>query len=127
LALNLSCPFGQLIESGVSASTLVFDHNNYDFGSGDKFLLFDTAYSLEGWQSATGFDAHSFAADPKFVSSTPSAPADFALQAGSPDLGAGAALGASGQLALAPGSTWPSNVNTSAQPSTWDIGAFIAP
>jgi parallel beta-helix repeat protein len=115
------------IESGVSTSTVVFDHNNYDFGSGGGFLLFGTAYTLSGWQSASGFDAHSFAANPEFVSATPSVPADFVLQASSPDVGTGAALGSAFAHGLAPGSAWPSTVSTATQPAAWDIGAFIVP
>jgi hypothetical protein len=52
------------IESGVSVSTLIFDHNDYDFGSGEEFMLLDTAYTLAGWKSATGMDTHSFIANP---------------------------------------------------------------
>ena len=115
------------IESGVSTSTVVFDHNNYDFGPGGQFLLLDTVYALSGWQSATGFDAHSFVANPGFVSTTPSVPADFVLQPGSPDVGAGAALGSALAIGLALGSTWPSGISTVTQPSAWDIGAFIVP
>lgn len=115
------------IESGVSTSTLMFDHNDYDFGSGAEFLLFETAYNFAGWQSATGADSHSFVASPQFVSSTPQAPADFVIQASSPNVGTGATLGSSMALALAPGSAWPGNVTSATQPSAWDIGAFIVP
>jgi parallel beta-helix repeat protein len=115
------------IESGVSTSTLVFDHNNYDFGSGQEFLLFSTAYSLAGWQSATGLDGHSFSANPDFVSSTPSVPSDFVIQSGSPDVGMGSALGSSSAAGLAPNSSWPSSVTTTSQTAAWDIGAFIVP
>ena len=114
------------VESGVSSSSLVFDYNDYDFGSGAEFMLFDTAHNLASWQTA-GFDKHSFVADPKFVSATPSAPADFVLQPSSPNLGSGGALGLPMSTGLAPGSTWPSGVNTATQPSSWDIGAFIGP
>jgi parallel beta-helix repeat protein len=115
------------IESGVTTSTLVFDHNNYDFGAGSEFLLSNTAYTLSGWQSATRLDAHSFAANPDFVSLTPSAPTDFVLQSASPNIGTGAALGSSLASGLAPGSTWPASVSIAAQPAAWDIGAFIVP
>lgn len=115
------------IESGVQPLTLVFDNNDYDFGSGGEFLLFNTAYGLSGWQSAAGFDLHSLVADPQFVSATPSAPADFVTQPTSPSIGTGAALGPSVSQGLAPGSTWPSNVNSATQPQKWDIGAFIVP
>jgi hypothetical protein len=106
-------------------STLAFDHNNYDFGAGGEFLLFATAYTLSGWQSATGLDAHSFVASPVFVSSTPSTPGDFVLQTSSPDVGRGIALGSSFAVGLAPGAVWPSGVSTTTQPTAWDIGAFI--
>jgi len=115
------------IESGVSSSTLVFDHNNYDFGSGAEFLLFDTAYSFGEWQSATGLDAHSFVANPGFLSSAPATPSDFVIQATSPNVGAGAALGSSLALGLTPGSAWPGKVSTTSQASAWDIGAFVVP
>src|SRR5262249_16282727 len=115
------------IEPGVSVSTVSFDHNNYEFGSGDEFLLLNTAYNLSEWRAATGFDTHSFSANPEFVSSTPAAPADFVLQSSSPDVGKGIALNSSLQLGLAPGSSWPSAVTTATQPSAWNIGAFVAP
>ncbi|HKD71804.1 MAG TPA: right-handed parallel beta-helix repeat-containing protein [Candidatus Acidoferrum sp.] len=114
------------VESGVSSSSLVFDYNDYDFGSGAAFMLFDTADNLAGWQLA-GFDKHSFVADPKFVSAAPAAPSDFVLEPSSPDLGTGGALGLPMATGLAPGSTWPSGVTTATQPSSWDIGAFIGP
>lgn len=115
------------IESGVSVGTLAFDHNNYDFGSGEEFLLFDTAYSLAGWRSASGQDKHSFIANPEFVSSTPSTPKDFVIQPSSPDIGSGATLGSAFSLGLAPGSAWPATVTTSAQPVSWGVGAFVVP
>jgi len=115
------------IESGVSASTLMFDHNDYDFGQGDPFLLFNTAYDFAEWQSAANLDKHSFVANPQFVSSTPSGPGDFVIQPSSPNVGAGAGLGSSMAMGLAPGSAWPANVSTASQPSAWDIGAFVVP
>jgi len=115
------------IESGVSVSTLIFDHNDYDFGSGEEFMLLDTAYTLAGWKSATGMDTHSFIANPDFVSSAPAVPADFVPQSTSPDVGAGAALGSTSSLGLVPGSSWPSNITITAQPAAWDIGAYIVP
>lgn len=115
------------IESGVAVSTLAFDHNDYDFGSGGEFLLFGTAYTLSGWHAATGLDAHSFVASPDFVSSSPSTPSDFVPQSGSPDVGTGVALGSSLALGLALGSTWPTSVSTTTQLAAWDVGAFIVP
>lgn len=115
------------IESGVNTSTLVFDNNDYDFGSGGEFLQFSTAYTLSGWQAATGLDSHSFAANPLFVSSTPSAPTDFVLQSTSPNVGGGAALSSSFALGLAGSSIWPAGVTTVSQPAAWVIGAFVAP
>jgi hypothetical protein len=85
------------------------------------------AYDLGGWQSATDFDSHSFMANPGFVSSTPSAPTEFVIQSGSPDVGTGAALGSSLSIGVAPSSSWPSNVTTTTPPAAWDIGAFIVP
>lgn len=115
------------VESGVSASTLVFDHNDYDFGNGEEFLLFDTAYNLAEWQSAAGMDQHSFVANPQFVSSSPSAPGDFAVESSSPAVGKGATLSSSQAVGLAAGSSWPSNVQTANEPSAWDVGAFVVP
>jgi len=115
------------IEPGVSVSTLAFDHNDYDFGSGEEFLLLDTAYTLAGWRIATVQDTHSFIANPQFVSPAPSAPKDFVLQSSSPDIGSGAALGSANALGLAPGSAWPSAVTTAAQPASWEVGAFVVP
>jgi parallel beta-helix repeat protein len=113
------------IESGVTSSTLAFDYNDYDFGSGAEFMLFDTAYSLSGWQPATGFDNHSLVANPQFVSASPSAPGDFVIQASSPAVGAGVNLGSALAVGLNPGSAWPSNVSSTNQSSAWDIGPFI--
>jgi parallel beta-helix repeat protein len=115
------------IESGVTTSTLAFDHNDYDFGAGGEFLLYGTAYTFSGWQSATSLDGHSFTASPDFVSSSPSTPVGFVLQSSSPNVGAGIALGSSFAAGLAPSSTWPSGVSTATQSSAWDIGAFIVP
>lgn len=115
------------IESGVSVKTLAFDHNDYDFGTGEEFLLLDTAYTLAGWRSASGQDTHSFIANPEFVSSTPSAPTDFVIRSGSSDIGSGATLGSTYAFGLAPSSSWPLAVTTAAQPTTWDIGAFVLP
>ena len=115
------------IESAVSLSTLVFDHNDYDFGQGEEFLLFETPYDFAGWQSVAKLDKHSFVANPQFVSSTPSGPGDFVIQSTSPNVGAGAALGSSLAIGLAAGSAWPANVHTVSQPSAWDIGAFVVP
>ena len=115
------------IESGVSVGTLAFDHNDYDFGSGDEFMLVDTAYTLAGWQSASGLDMHSFIANPDFVSATPSGPSDFVIQTGSPDAGSGVALGSTFAAGLGPGSTWPAKITTSTQSTAWDVGAFVIP
>ena len=115
------------IESGVSVTTLAFDHNDYDFASGEEFLLFDTAYTLSGWRSASKQDTHSFIANPDFVSSTPSAPADFVLRSGSPAAGSGTTLSSTFAFGLASGSSWPSAVATTTQPPSWDIGAFVLP
>lgn len=115
------------IESGVTTSTLAFDYNDYDFGSGEGFLVNSTTYTLSEWQSSLNVDRHSFSASPNFISSTPSSPADFMLQSGSPDVGTGAALGTSFALGLASASAWPSGVSTATQPTAWDIGAFIVP
>jgi parallel beta-helix repeat protein len=115
------------IEPGVSLATLAFDHNDYDFGSGEEFLLHDTAYTLAGWRSASGLDVHSFIANPGFVSSSPSVPSDFVIQSGSANVGSGVALGSNFSSGLAPNSSWPSTVTTLIQPSAWDVGAFILP
>ena len=115
------------IESGVNIGNLIFDHNDYDFGTGQEFLLVDTAYTLAGWRSASGLDMHSFIANPDFVSPTPSAPGDFVIQSGSPDVGTGLALGPTSAVGLDPTSSWPSNVTTINQTAAWDIGAFVVP
>jgi hypothetical protein len=87
----------------------------------------DTAYTLSGWKSASGLDVHSFIANPDFVSSTPSAPGDFVIQSGSPDVGTGVALGSTSAVGLGPASSWPSNITTTTQSAAWDIGAFVVP
>ena len=115
------------IEQGVSLATLAVDNNNYGFGASGEFLLFNTTHNLSGWHSATGFDAHSFCANPEFASSTPVAPTDFILQSSSPDVGRGAELGSSFDLGLTSSAIWPSKVSTATQPSAWNIGAFVVP
>lgn len=54
-----------------------------------------TKYTLAQVQ-AEGFETHSIAADPLFASSTPSSPADFVLQGGSPCKNTGKSDGTSG-------------------------------
>ena len=115
------------IESGVNVGTLIFDHNDYDFGTGEEFLLVDTAYTFSGWKSASSLDVHSFTANPEFVSSAPSTPGDFVIQSGSPDVGTGVALGPTSAVGLGPASSWPSNITTTTQSAAWDIGAFVVP
>lgn len=60
--------------------------------------------TYDAWETAYGGTTHSVEADPLF---TNAAGGDFTLQAGSPCVDAGANLGATHQMALRPGSTWP--------------------
>lgn len=70
------------------------DYNCFSDHGSDWFVVKDDALgqtwsSLAAWQTASGFETHSVQADPMFASSTPSSPADFQLQSGSPCKGIG--------------------------------------
>jgi hypothetical protein len=109
------------IESGVSISTLIFDHNDYD--GVIVFLLPTTTADWSAWQ-AMGFDIHSLADNPTFVTASPITPSDFVLETSSPLATSGMDLGPSFATGLAPVSSWPANVQTAAQGAGWSIGAF---
>ncbi|HEX5234672.1 MAG TPA: choice-of-anchor D domain-containing protein [Silvibacterium sp.] len=110
--------------SGTTSNTL--DYNIYFGGTATPFIWNGIAGTFSGYLAASGEDSHSINADPQFTN--PSAN-DFSLTSTSPAIGAGLNLGATYQLDLAPGSTWPDNVNTANQNSNgaWDIGAYVHP
>lgn len=69
-----------------------FDNNLY-FGPTNKFNLSYIDYAFDAWKTVTGQDTASMVADPKLVSTIPTATADFKLQAGSPAINSGKNVG----------------------------------
>lgn len=111
------------LESGVSLSTLVIDYNDYDPDTQTTFL-WPTGYgALSAWR-LLGFDTHSLAAAPEFISGSPSTPSEFSIQSSSPAVGRGRTLGSPFGLGLNSSSSWPGEVLTTPQPSSWSMGAF---
>jgi len=114
------------IESGVSMSTLGFDHNDYyNPVAALSFRWPASSGSFSAWQTGFAYDLHSRTENPEFVSSTPNQPGELAVLAGSPTVGSGTALGASSNTGLSGASAWPSEVQLSLQGRAWDVGAFI--
>jgi hypothetical protein len=113
-----------VIERGVQGP-VTLDNNAYFPDSPQKFDCRDSVSDFSGWRSQTGQDANSIVADPQFVSSTPNAPHDFALQAGSPGVGKGVDLGSEFEDSLGPDLEWPRLAHTVKQgQKNWDLGAI---
>ena len=122
-----SSQFHVLIEQSVEGP---FDFsNNLYFPEGNaSFNWKGSPMSFADWRAATGLDAASLIADPRFSSSMPASPKDFALLRNSPAIGHGVVLGNENDLnmALSPSASWPAQVELGIQnPSRWDIGAFL--
>jgi hypothetical protein len=102
--------------------------NNVYYKSGSDSIAYFKDYgsqNLAAWKVSSSQDAGSLNSDPLF---TNAAGGDFTLQASSPCRDAGVDLGATYANALAPGSTWPTNVSTKDQRSQgpgWEIGAYV--
>jgi parallel beta helix pectate lyase-like protein/putative Ig domain-containing protein len=120
-----SLKYAVRIESGVSAPSLMFDHNDYFLSSETGFRWFGTIFDFSSWQSSFGFDAHSFLGDPQFVSLEPSSASEFAVSPSSPTIRAGAPLGSSFANGLDAASAWPGSVKVNSQGGAWNVGAFI--
>lgn len=77
-------------------------------------------------QVSKSIGSHSVIADPKFVSATPTKPADFRLQSNSPAINSGAILGAPYNVAIDPlGTAIPfATVDQNTLGSSWERGAF---
>jgi parallel beta-helix repeat protein len=113
-----------LIEPGVQGP-FQFSNNDYYPDSPRSFKWKDETGSFSDWCRKTGQDAGSFVSDPRFSSSSPASPADFALRPDSPAIGSGIDLGSDEEKALGPSPSWPDQVSLSTQEKTrWDIGAF---
>jgi Periplasmic copper-binding protein (NosD) len=68
---------------------------------------------------------HSVTANPKFISASPSKPADFQLQGGSPAIGSGASLDSAFQMALNPAAPcFPCRTISQDSLGPWTRGAF---
>jgi hypothetical protein len=107
--------------------TAIFRNNvYYPNGTGAaKYYWKGTDYTFTNWKTQSGETTASLEIDPLF---TNAAGGDFTLQASSPCRDAGVDLGATYANALAPGSTWPTNVSTKDQRSQgpgWEIGAYV--
>lgn len=117
-----------LVDAGSETST-AFDYNDYFSASGTPFSWGGTAYSLSGWQGASGQDAHSFSADPGLVNASAlTSTGNYSLLAVSPVIDAGVNLGTAYQNGLGASSSWPGGVsllNQNAAGSGWEIGAYV--
>jgi parallel beta-helix repeat protein len=114
------------IESGVTASTLLFDHNDYYNPSAPlRFVWPTSSGDLTAWRSTFSYDLHSLSENPQFVSSSPTAAGQLAVLAGSPTVGAGQVLNAVSNTGLNAQSAWPGTVDFAQQSAAWDVGAFL--
>ena len=80
--------------------------------------------SLSTWNALSYVGTDNYA-NPLFTD----APSDLSLQSGSPAIDAGADLGSTYQMGLAPGSAWPSSVsllNQNSYGTGWEVGAYVA-
>jgi hypothetical protein len=116
------------IESGVSTSTLLFDHNDcYNRSSPVYFRWASSGGDLAVWRSRFGYDSHSMQANPEFVSTSPASAGQLAVLSGSPTKGQGEKLNAPSSVGLNAISVWPATVDLSSQGIAWDIGGFLIP
>lgn len=114
------------IESGVSTTTLAFDHNDYYNPSGAlRFVWPASNGDLTTWRSAFSYDLHSLNENPRFVSDSPNAAGQLAVLSGSPTIGAGQTLTALSNTGLTADSEWPGTVALAQQSASWDLGAFL--
>jgi hypothetical protein len=114
------------IESGVTTSTLLFDHNAYYSTSGNpRFVWPVSSGDLPAWRSAFAYDLHSLNENPQFVSSSPTTAEELAVLAGSATVGAGQVLNAVSNTGLNAQSAWPGTVDFAQQSAAWDVGAFL--
>lgn len=114
------------IESGVTTSTLIFDHNDYYNPSATvRFVWPGSSGNLTVWRSTFAYDLHSLNEDPQFLSTSPTAAGQLAVLAGSATIGAGQTLNAVSNTGLNAQSAWPGMVDFARQSATWDVGAFL--
>ena len=81
--------------------------------------------SLPTWNALSYVGTDNYA-NPLFTN----APSDLSLQSGSPAIDAGADLGSTYRMGLAPGSAWPSSVsllNQNSYGTGWEVGAYVYP
>ena len=101
-----------LVERDAGTGTMTLDNNRYYHSSGytARFDWDGTSYNtLAAYQSASSQDAASTVGDPGL---TDPSNGDFTLAEGSACIGEGVDLGATYDLGVLPGSTWPDNVLT---------------
>jgi hypothetical protein len=118
------------VDAGSETGTAI-DYNVWFGASGSPFSWGGTAYTLSGWQTNSGQDAHSFSADPGLVNASPLVTTgNYSLLAISPAINAGTNLGATYQNALSPVSVWPGGVsllNQNSNGSGWEMGGYVYP
>jgi parallel beta-helix repeat protein len=114
------------IESGVSTSTLAFDHNDYyNPSTALRFLWPASSGDLTAWRSTFAYDLHSIDENPQFISGSPTVANELAVISSSPTAGAGQALNAISNTGLNAQSAWPGTVGFAQQTAAWDLGAFL--
>jgi Right handed beta helix region/Putative Ig domain len=114
------------VESGVSMSTLAFDHNDYYNPVAPlSFRWPASSGSFSVWQTSFAYDLHSRTENPEFISSSPTQPSELAVLASSPTIGSGAALSVTYNTGLSGFSAWPGEVQLSLQGQAWNVGAFV--
>jgi len=114
------------IESGVTTSSLAFDHNDYYNPSATlRFAWPASSGDLTAWRSTFAYDLHSLHENPQFVSTSPTLASQLAVFAGSPTIGAGQILNAVSNTGLNDQSSWPGTVDFAQQTVAWDLGAFL--
>jgi parallel beta-helix repeat protein len=108
-----------------SSSGLSIGNNNWYAAAANWYFWNKTGgKNLATWNALTG-GGTDLNSDPLFAAAVGG---DFALQAGSPCIDAGADVGSSYSTALMPGSSWPNKVLTGDQRDTglwWEIGAYL--
>jgi hypothetical protein len=127
---NIFLTGGYASVDSASETGAAIDYNAWFGASGTPFSWGGTAYTLAGWQTNSGQDAHSFSADPNLANESPLTSAgNYSLLAVSPAIHAGVNLGSTYQMGLSPLAAWPSGVSLLNQNSgsAWEVGAYVYP
>ena len=104
---NIFLTGGYASVDSTSETGAAIDYNDWFGASGTPFSWGGTAYTLAGWQTNSGQDAHSLSADPNFANESPLTSAgNYSLLAVSPAIHAGVNLGSTYQMGLSPLAAW---------------------